>query len=280
MGKFTASTMNQGVLIYAFNNDSIDYYQQAVWCAGRVNKYLDLPVTIVTDSGSQRSRSCSHSVVYTQSESGGIRVYRPSIDSRSDQWFNSNRYQSYELSPYEQTLVIDSDYVVCSDRLLTLFDSNIRVTAMKHVYDITDRGGFRDYQVIGQSRIGLHHYWATVLYFDRSDISKDFFDLVTMIKTHYRHYANLYRFPSHPFRNDFAVTIALNTLYGHVPDAVPVIPWSMANVFSDVEITTIDQETFELEYVTQKDKKHRRLTITGEDFHFMNKHGLARIYEH
>ena len=271
--------MSQGVLIYAFNNDSIDYYQQAVWCGDRVNKYLDLPVTIVTDHDSQRSRNCSHSIIYSQAESGGLRVYRPGTDSRSNQWFNSNRYQSYELSPYEQTLVIDSDYVVCSDRLLTLFDSGISVTAMKHVYDITNRDGFRDYQTIGQSSVGLHHYWATILYFNRSDISEDFFDLMTMIKTHYPHYANLYKFPSRPFRNDFAVTIALNTLYGHVPDAVPAIPWKMANVFSDVEISTVDQETFELAYTTTADKKHWRLTISGEDFHFMNKQGLAQIYE-
>jgi len=206
-------------------------------------------------------------------------VYRPETDSRSAHWFNSNRYQSYDLSPYEQTLVLDSDYVVCSDRLLTLFDSGISVTAMKNVYDITDREGFRAYQTIGRSQVGLHHYWATVLYFDRSDLSKDFFDLVTMIKTHYRHYANLYRFPASPFRNDFAVTIALNTLYGHIPNAVPVIPWSMANVGSDVDISSTDQETFELTYITYADKKRRKLAVSGEDFHFMNKQGLARIYE-
>jgi hypothetical protein len=61
--------MNRGVLIYAFNNDSIDYYQQAVWCADRVVKYLDLPVTIVTDGSSQNLRECDHNVIYSQAES-------------------------------------------------------------------------------------------------------------------------------------------------------------------------------------------------------------------
>ena len=42
----------KGVLIYAFNNDKVDYFQQAVWCADRVNRFLDLPVSIITDTAS------------------------------------------------------------------------------------------------------------------------------------------------------------------------------------------------------------------------------------
>lgn len=276
MGRVTETTM-KGVLIYAFNNARINYFRQAVWCADRVNKFLNLPVTIVTDPDSASTADCSHSIIYTEASSGGIRVYNPTISDRGDTWFNGNRYQSYDLSPYDQTLVIDSDYVVCSDRLLTMFDSNIDVTAMKHVYDVTNREQFRPYRFISDN-CSLHHYWATVLYFTKTKIAKDFFDIVTMIRENYRHYSNLYQFPTHPFRNDFAVSIALNTVYGHIPDAVPVIPWQMANVFNDVEITTEDQTTFTLTY--QLENKPHRLTLTGQDFHFMNKHSLEKLYEY
>lgn len=276
MDGVAATTMTKGILIYAFNNDSIDYFRQAVWCADRVNQYLDLPVTIITDVSSAAGRSTAHSVIFSIAESGGYRVFNPSISNQADIWYNGNRFQSFELSPYDQTIVIDSDYVVCSNQLQLLFDMNLQVTAMKHVYDITGRDGFRPYQSISNA-YGLHHYWATVLYFDRSQRAKDFFVLMDMIKKHYKHYSNIYKFRTSPFRNDFAVSIALNTLYGHVPEAVPVIPWKMANVFNDVGIRTQDQTTFELTY--QVEKAMRKIIVKDQDFHFMNKFDLAKIYE-
>ena len=266
----------KGILIYAFNNTNIDYFQQAVWCADRVSKYLGLPVTIVTNQASVGNTTHNHNIIISRAESGGYRVFNPNINSEADVWYNGNRFQSYNLSPYEQTIVLDSDYIVCSDQLLKLFDSSIEVTAMKNVYDVTNRDQFDPYVSISDSR-GLHHYWATVLYFRKGQLAQEFFDMLTMIRKNYQHYANLYRFRNTPFRNDFAVSIALTTIYGHVPEAVPVIPWSMANVFNDVDLSTDDEEIFNLTYSV--DKAPRRVTITGQDFHFMNKHSLAKIYE-
>jgi hypothetical protein len=275
MEQTTKETM-KGILIYAFNNKSINYFRQAVWCANRVNKYLNLPVTIVTDDESIGNTKHTHNIIISRAESGGYRVFNPGIDSSADVWYNGNRFQSYELSPYDQTIVLDSDYIVCSDQLLTLFDTTIEVTAMKHVYDITNRDQFLPYKSISDGR-GLHHYWATVLYFRKGQTSQDFFNLLTMIKENYIHYSNLYSFRTTPFRNDFAVSIALNTIYGHIPDAIPVIPWRMANVFSDVEISTDDQEIFNLGY--RVENKYRTVQVTGQDFHFMNKNSLAKLYE-
>lgn len=267
----------KGVLIYAFNNSRIDYFSQAVWCADRVNRYLGLPVTIVTDDVSIRDRPCSHNVVTSVPEIGGKRVYNPTVSHEADIWINGNRYQSWDLSPYDETLVLDSDYVVCSDQLLTLFDNNHSVTAMKHVYDVTGRDDYRHYQWISDRR-GLHHYWATVLYFRRDRLSQDFFEMMDMIRKNYKHYSDLYRFNPSPFRNDFAASISLTAVYGHDPDSIPEIPWRMANVFSDVEITPVSDDTFDFYYTMGLDKKHRRTRISGQDFHFMNKIALQKLY--
>ena len=42
----------KGVLLFAFNNDIVDYYEMAVATAKRINHFLNLPVTIVTDEES------------------------------------------------------------------------------------------------------------------------------------------------------------------------------------------------------------------------------------
>jgi hypothetical protein len=41
--------MNSGVLLFAFNNEQVDYVSQARFLAKRIKKYLNLPTTLVTD---------------------------------------------------------------------------------------------------------------------------------------------------------------------------------------------------------------------------------------
>jgi hypothetical protein len=274
----TKATMTRGALIYAFNNTSVDYWKQAVWCADRVNRFLDIPVTIVTDSESMAGRTTDHNIVLAQAESGGFRVYNPTTDPHGVSWFNGNRYQSNDITPYDETLVIDSDYVVASDQLNILFDSGLDVAVIKDVYDITDRESFRDYLTVNAARVGLHHYWATVMFFKRTSVARDFFALLSMVRKNYRHYSNLYRFPSSPYRNDFAVSIAMTTLFGHVPQAVKSIPWRMANAGSDVEIAELGQDQFELSYRCYDTERLKRITVSGVDFHFMNKKSLSNLY--
>lgn len=270
--------MTRGALIYAFNNASVDYWKQAVWCGDRVNRFLGIPVTIVTDLESAAGRATAHGTILAKAQSGGTRVYNPVTDSRGVSWFNGNRYQSHDITPYDETLVIDSDYVVASDQLNILFDSNLDVTVIKNVYDITDRGSFRDYLTVNAAQVGLHHYWATIMFFKRTPVAGDFFSLLLMVRQNYQHYSNLYRFPSSPYRNDFAVSIAMTTLFGHLPQTVRSIPWSMASAGSDVEITELGQDLFELSYQCYDTKRPKRITVSGVDFHFMNKKSLSKLY--
>ena len=42
--------MTHGAVIFALNNGGIDYVKLAVFAAERVRKYLQVPVSIITDS--------------------------------------------------------------------------------------------------------------------------------------------------------------------------------------------------------------------------------------
>ena len=45
--------MTRGVLIFAFNNEHTDYVRMAAWCAKRIHRHLDLPVSVVTNAREQ-----------------------------------------------------------------------------------------------------------------------------------------------------------------------------------------------------------------------------------
>ena len=43
--------MSKGALLIACNNNQVDYIKQAIFCAERIKKYLEIPVTLVTSNG-------------------------------------------------------------------------------------------------------------------------------------------------------------------------------------------------------------------------------------
>ena len=45
----------KGALLFAFNTDTVDYVKMAVFTAKRINRFLNLPVTIVTDNNTNLS---------------------------------------------------------------------------------------------------------------------------------------------------------------------------------------------------------------------------------
>ena len=44
--------MSKGALLFAFNSPKYNYYEMAVATAKRINHFLSIPVTLVTDSES------------------------------------------------------------------------------------------------------------------------------------------------------------------------------------------------------------------------------------
>lgn len=108
--------MSKGVLLFAFNSPKYNYYEMAVATAKRINHFLGLPVTIVTDS---------ESLPVTQTYQFDNVILAPADKSNSRDWgvwINKGRYRAYQFSPYDDTILLDTDYMVNSDKLLKLFD--------------------------------------------------------------------------------------------------------------------------------------------------------------
>jgi len=271
--------MTRGILIFAFNNDRVDYLKHANWAANRVNGFLDLPVTIVTDQKSLVGKNIKHEVILTNAMSGGQRNFDKGRCGGEALWYNVNRFQAYDYSPYDETIIIDSDYVINTTQLLKVFDNPYNVLCHREVYDISGRGGFLPYQTFGHHN--FPHYWATILYFNRSKEAEQLFQLMSMIKENYEHYSKLYKYQFRPYRNDYVVSIALSILYGHRLNAIPTIPWDLPSAFSDVDIINVSdteyQMTFEKWNHTANEKRKVTSKLKDTDFHCINKNSLEDI---
>lgn len=220
------SAKSRGALIFAFNTATVDYVSIAVNAAKLVKHTLDLPTTLITDMHVTNPVFDTVQIVKNTFSNS-----RTGYDSGT-QWRNGNRYSAYALSPYDETLLIDSDYLVLDKNLLKLFDCT---TDYKIMYNNNFLNGSTTHSM---GTMGLEFIWATVVLFKKTEYSEMLFDLVKRIQDNYHYYRSLYHIAAGNFRNDYAFTIANHILNGYAKEEVHGIPWAMLTI--DGKIKTIE----------------------------------------
>jgi hypothetical protein len=267
--------MTRGAILFAFNSPKVDYYAMAEYTAKRINHFLNLPVTIVTNKDS----------VPTFTEYKFDKTVLIDADTnnvfRNDVWINKGRYRAYELSPYDETILIDVDYMVNSDRLLKVFECLVDYNCHDNIAQMMRPDGKND----NMSENSFSLLWATVIAFKKTEKAKQLFDCMRMIQNNYRHYANLYQFDPDIYRNDYALTIAHRILHGQLPNKENIIPWNLMHVWLQTDVKRKNDDEFNTEYVVIYDNwknnkiKKEYIEIKDMDFHVINKEVFIRLMQ-
>lgn len=272
----------RGALIYAFNNKKINYFSIANTNALLIKHHLGIPVCIVTDEESAMSveKHYAESVIITEenaSENPETRFYR-NAGSGSERlvFHNKLRYSAYDISPFDETLLIDADYLIMSNILSQAFGSQYDVLINADVTETIVDSPESESHI---TPFGIRLYWATVVYFKKTPFSKSLFELVKYVKENYTFYTQMYGLPSGVYRNDYAFSIALHLLN----DSQQITsPWvsnipggTILKSYSKDEIYSIpDRDTMLLVTKDHKDNKRMMAKIVGRDVHVMNKFSL------
>ena len=262
--------MTTGALIFAFNNEHTDYIAMAAWSADRVRRHLNIPVAVITDCTDPARLAKFDRVIAANPVSGGTRYFDDYKQNVT--WYNASRTDAYSLTPWNQTLLLDADYVVCSDELKHLLEVPQDFMCHRLAWEITAIDYFEGLNYFGQHKMPM--WWATVMMFQKSNMAQHIFESMNMIKQHWQHYKDLYHITGSQYRNDFALSIALGIVSGHTLK-VNNIPWSLASILPEHEITQTDEDHFEIKY--QDQGRLKRMTWHGMDFHAMGKKHLGDI---
>jgi hypothetical protein len=232
---------SKGVVIFANNTKTIDYLSIADRASQLIKHYLNLPTTIITDT-----------VVTTNK--------RYNIDSgQFEIWNNSGRSRAYELSPYDQTILIDSDYFVLDNNLLKVLDT-------LNDYTIVRNNNYLDGSTPDTlGKYSIPSLWATIVAFNRTSKSKMLFDLVARIEQNYSYYRKLYNIKESNYRNDFAFTIADNILNGYTQDSSNYLSWSMLSI--GTPITSLELKDNKIVVKTQGNA----YVLPKQSLHIMSK---------
>lgn len=262
--------MTTGALIFAYDNEHINYQMLAAWSADNIRRHLGIPVAVITDVECAFAHKFDKVILHPRTVAPGHRNF---VDAGSVTWFNSDRTNAYQLSPWSRTVLLDADYVVASSSLLSLLQSKQEFLVHDHAFDITGKNDFSALNRFGQP--GLPMSWATLMIWSRGDHARHVFDSMDMIKKNWRHYLDLYNIRPSTYRNDFALSIALGIANGHAWSQ-EAIPWPLATVMPDHELAQLSEDVYRVDYI-DSDNKHKYLHVAGHDFHAMGKKYLGDI---
>lgn len=277
--------MSKGIIILANNTSEFDYSSIAGICSDFIRGNLTQfdEIAIMTDTSTYNSNKSEidskfdRVIITPESSIINVRIFKDTTSrSLKSEWKNLSRSSVYELSPYDETLVVDCDYFVMSNTLDQVWGSKSEFMINSSFVDLAGR---MDERVIYVDEFTIPMYWATVFYFRKSDYCDNLFTLISHIKNHYQYYCFLYNCQSGMFRNDYVFSIALHILNGNVSNNVPKLPIAFLNNSFDLDdiyrfnslnevIMMFAKKSNTTEYILGK--------ISNMDIHIMNKKAIMR----
>jgi len=286
---------SRGVIMFAHNNTEIDYFRLAVVNALLVQKNLGIKnVTVVTDPhslkqgektlGKRLIKKAINNIIVIEKDKKfkalNQRLYKDtSHTTKYLPFYNVNRCDAYDLSPYDETLLIDVDYLILSDTLNHCWEHNNELMMNWKYQDIMYER--KDPSLARLNDMGITMYWATVVYFRKTEYVKCFFNIVSHVKNNPQFYKDLYQWQGTLYRNDYSFSIAAHMMSGFVDKGIPQLPTTLYKSFDTDDIhSAVDENTIVM--YLEKPRSPGDFMLTkwqGMDLHIMNKWAINRVSE-
>jgi alpha-N-acetylglucosamine transferase len=117
---------------------------------GLAKKHLDVPVSLVTDESTEAwMKTIRHISAGRKIIDKIILVEKPKkiikgrlhdgVNNTTVPFVNLNRASAWDLTPYDRTLLLDSDYLIFSDRLNEYWDLDEDILISQSINDIYDQ---------------------------------------------------------------------------------------------------------------------------------------------
>ena len=242
------SAASKGVVIFATNTAETDYVGIAEQNARLIEYYMGLPTTIVSAKDTGTNQRFSNDT--------GTFV----------EWRNFGRHEAYATSPYDETIVLDADYLVFDNSLNRLFECS-------GDYILFNRNRYVNIEqqpsVMGPH--SLPYVWATAFMFRKTERARLFFELVAKIKRNYDYYRLLYNVREGNYRNDYAFAIAHYILNGNSLCPESFAPFHILTHTGALDSITLNKQANNLVVRTQT----QGFVVARQNLHIMSKAWLT-----
>ena len=246
---------DKGILLFSFDTAEFQYSKITKKCIELLRIHCpDIPVVVVGD----RIIESADSTILAEDPQPNINNLRG-----PKQWKNLARVDAYDLSPFDCTIIIDSDYLVYDNNLMKLFESEQSVLAHRSWCDL-------NYAEVSNIQMGnsmIDMMWATVLMFKKNKEVEQMFNHWRHTLKNYQYYAELFGLNKRMVRNDHAFTIAMAKMQEYGPMEHTIIPWDIITANQNFEVKQITKDNIVLE------DQHGEITV-DQSVHILNKESL------
>jgi hypothetical protein len=284
--------MSTGVLMFAHNNRTIDYGEIAMANACLIKRYMsNNNVTVITDQGTVDwlykkyskdfvdSKIDNVNIIRRRLTSNQKRYYDTSYTKKMEQFYNINRHSAYELSPYDETLLIDCDYLIGNNLLDQCWQLDYDLQINKTSKDIYSERGISQFKRISGTSVDF--YWATVVFFRKNTETELFFNLIQHIYQNWPYYSMLYDFTTPNYRNDHAFSIAVHMFNGmQNTGMIKPLPLPYLQHIDGVDDFIDCENSNHFTFLLEKHKRPGDYIVCktkDTNMHVMNKFALARL---
>jgi len=158
--------MSKGFVIFAQNNSTTDYVKQAELLKKSIEKNCQTKKVVILNDFDQDL-------------------------AQDSEWKIENRYKAFELSPFDQTIVLDAD-MLCVSNIDNFFNcaEDISFTTKVKTYRnnlITNNYYRKTFQANN-----LPNVYSACYYFTKTDKSKQFFELFETICKNWQYFWDMY----------------------------------------------------------------------------------------
>lgn len=284
---------NRGIIMFAHNNEEIDYFKLAVCNAHLIKENMGVhDITVVTDKFSLEfgietlgkdfiDSKINNLIVVDKDMEFKERNKRPYKDTSHSTkilpFYNVNRCDAYDISPYDETILLDADYLILSDTLNCCWGHNNELMMNWKYQDIMFER--EDRSIARLNELGITMYWATVVYFRKTPFAETFFNLVKHVKNNQIYYRDLYKWRGSLYRNDFSFSIAAHMMSGFIDKGFEQLPVTLYKSFDTDDIHSVDGLTNIVLYLEKPNSPGDFIMTRWKDvdIHIMNKWAINRI---
>ena len=261
--------MSQGFLVFAHDNEQIEYGLMALYQAKRIKKFLNKPVSIVMDTLTQTNLTSKHAnwrdyfdqVINRDSVATQTKRYGAGDNQLT--FHNLDRTDAFHLTPYDETILIDTDIIIQTSNLNKLWNNQEELLVCDKCSTLY---GNKEDEFKWVSDQGIKFYWATVCYFKKTQYVEMFFNHCKWVKKNYRWLSYIHELMAGPVRNDYIWSIALHAL-NH---PAPTIPFNLK--YSTYSDTILEISNDKIKFLTPNG-----VCKIADDVHVFNKYQLLEF---
>lgn len=194
--------MSNGIVVFAQNNSTTDYVEQACLLAMSLKATNpNTKISVITnDDVSEHYVSLFDKIIPIPFGD----------DASTSEWKIENRWKIYHASPYERTIVLDSDMLVLQDistwwNFLDNYDLFFTNKVLTYRGEIVTSDFYRKTftaNCLPNLYVGLH-------YFKKSDFAKDFYAWMELITNNWELFYGIFAKDFYPERPSMDVTAAI-----------------------------------------------------------------------